>query len=106
MPRKSSRNTPIILSGVLYTNDEHTGLRVESPAWWSWLQDATSFYYQTERPFTARLEKRRQGKFWYAYRRSQGKLYKVYLGASPQLTSERLAEGARQLADKITHPNG
>ena len=103
MPRKSSKNTPVILSGVLYTNDEHTGLRVGSTAWWSWLQNAARFYYQTETPFTARPEKRRQGIFWYAYRRSQGKLYKMYLGAPHQLTDERLAEVARQLADKIAH---
>ncbi len=44
-----------------------------------------------------------QGVFWYAYRRSQGKLYKMYLGPFHQLTDERLAEAARQLADKIAH---
>ena len=103
MPRKSSKNTPIVLSGVLYTNDEHTGLRVGSADWWAWLPSATSFYYQTDTPFTARPEKRWQGTFWYAYRRSQGRLYKVYLGAAHQLTDERLAEVARQLADKIAH---
>ncbi len=103
MPRKSSKNTPVIMSGVLYTNDEHTGLRVGSVSWWNWLQKASSFYYQTDMPFTARREKRRQGVFWYAYRRSQGKLYKMYLGPFHQLTDERLAEAARQLADKIAH---
>jgi LuxR family maltose regulon positive regulatory protein len=103
MPRKSGKNTPVILSGVLYTNDEHTGLRVGNTAWWNWLRNATGFYYQTDMPFTARPEKRRQGIFWYAYRRSQGKLYKGYLGAAHQLTDERLAEVARQLAGKIAH---
>jgi LuxR family maltose regulon positive regulatory protein len=85
----------------VYTNDEHTGIRVESSAWWNWLADQKRFYYQSAMPFTARQEKRRNGMFWYAYRKHQGKLYKVYLGASNQLTSERLVEGARQLTDKI-----
>ena len=101
MARKSNRNTPVVLSGILYTNDEHTGIRVESAAWWTWVETHGCFYYQTERPFTARQETRRNGQFWYAYRRSQGKLYKVYLGVSDQLTAERLAEAAQQLAERL-----
>jgi hypothetical protein len=77
MPRKSSKETPVVLLEVVYTNDEQTGIRVESPAWWSWLADQKRFYYQSEMPFTARQEKRRHGLFWYAYRKNQGKLYKV-----------------------------
>jgi len=105
MPRKSSKDTPIVLSGVVYTNDEHTGIRVESPAWWSWLVDQERFYYQADGSFTARQEKRRNGMFWYAYRKHQGKLYKVYLGTSEQLSGERLVQGANQLADKIDQPD-
>ncbi|NDJ75768.1 MAG: hypothetical protein GYB65_05880 [Chloroflexi bacterium] len=101
MPRKSSKETPIVLSGVVYTNDEHTGIRVGSAAWRNWLTGQKRFYYQADTPFTARQEKRRNGMFWYAYRKHQGKLYKVYLGASNQLTGERLVQSARQLADKI-----
>jgi len=101
MARKSNKNTPVVLSGVLYTNDEHTGIQVGSAAWWSWTEAQQCFYYQTEMPFTARQEPRRNGQFWYAYRRSQGKLYKVYLGVFDQLTTERLAEAAQQLAERI-----
>ena len=101
MSRKSNKNTPVVLSGILYTNDEHTGIRVGSAAWWTWVETQQCFYYQTERPFTARQEKRRKGQFWYAYRKSQNRLYKVYLGRADQLTPERLAEAARQLADRI-----
>jgi LuxR family maltose regulon positive regulatory protein len=105
MPRKSSKETPVVLSEVVYTNDEHTGIRVGSPAWWDWLTDQKRFYYQADTPFTARQEKRRNGMFWYAYRKHQGKLYKVYLGTSNQLTGERLAQVACQLADKIAQTN-
>ncbi|HEX6478919.1 MAG TPA: NB-ARC domain-containing protein [Ktedonobacteraceae bacterium] len=40
--------------------------------------------------FTARKEQRPGGRYWYAYRRVQGKLHTAYLGKSEELTFERL----------------
>src|SRR5258708_37665701 len=54
--------------------------------------------------FTARKEQRPGGWYWYAYRRSQGKLHSVYLGKSEELTLERLnttAEGLER-GDALT----
>jgi len=47
--------------------------------------------------FTARKEQRPGGWYWYAYRRSQGKLHNVYLGKTEELTLERLNATAETL---------
>ncbi|HET8852016.1 MAG TPA: NB-ARC domain-containing protein, partial [Ktedonobacteraceae bacterium] len=48
--------------------------------------------------FTARCEHKRQGRYWYAYRKRGGKLRKVYLGKTKQLTLEHLNAVAVLLA--------
>ena len=37
MSRHESRSTPKIISSVLYTDDQFTGTRLDSPAWFAWL---------------------------------------------------------------------
>ncbi len=99
MPRKSSKDTPVVISGVLYTEDEYTGTVVGSSRWFEWLADHTTFYYEGRvGTFTAHRELRRQGYSWYARRRQAGKLSKVYLGRLPGVTLERLEVAAGQLA--------
>ena len=79
-------------------------IRVDSPAWFAWLEaTGTSFAYPIFDPamgyivgcMTVRKEQRqRGGHYWVAYRRCQGHLRKVYLGASARLTQaclDRLA---------------
>ena len=95
MPRGAGRKTPLVLSGYLYTDDVlTTGTRLDSPAWFTWLSTATTFYYDGRRgTFTARCERRQRGDlYWTAYRRQRGVLRRVYLGKTTQLTAQRLEE--------------
>lgn len=81
---------------VLY-DPQHltTGIAVDSREWFDWLEQAQSFAYPTfdaskgyiEGFMTVRKERRQRGRqYWVAYRRCQGRLRKVYLGASGELT--------------------
>ena len=74
---------------------------LDSPAWFAWLDAPTTtrFSYPLFNArqgyidgfMTARKEKRqRGGAYWSIYRRSQGRLRKVYVGASAALTRARL----------------
>jgi hypothetical protein len=101
MSRHANRHTPKIISGFLYTNDIFTtGTPVGSPAWFTWLETASSFYYEGRTgTFTAQCERRqRGGTYWIAYRRRAGVLQRSYLGKGPQLTSLRLADTAQGLS--------
>lgn len=78
---------------------------VDSDFWFSWLRepDVKSFHFENDQgKFTARKEERATStnEYWYAYRKFQGKLRKVYLGAMTELTSERL----NQVAIEISQP--
>jgi LuxR family transcriptional regulator, maltose regulon positive regulatory protein len=92
MPRRENRATPKIVSGILYTDDAFTGTTVGSPAWFTWLASAATFYFESPRgTFTAHLEKRqRGGLYWIAYRRIAGRLRRSHLGKPAQLTLEHL----------------
>lgn len=99
MARREHKTTPKIIGLVLYTLT--AAIRLDSPAWFEWLDHNSTFYLEsTAGTFTARRERRAECSFWYAFRRYRKKLYKVYLGRSPDLTSARLAKVAQQLADK------
>jgi class 3 adenylate cyclase len=78
---------------------DHTIL-VGSPAWFVWLEGATSFAYQGPGgSFTARKEPRQRGGwYWKAYRKLAGKLHRAYLGKTADLTAARLAAAADALA--------
>ena len=108
MPRRANRTTPIVLSGHIYTDDEYTGTRVGSPAWFAWLATATTFYFEGHPgTFTAHCERRQRGnRYWIAYRRYQGFLRRIYLGTADQLTLPRLQEVAlRLLASPPSKPD-
>lgn len=108
-----TRTTPRIQEQHLYLPDQQTPLcAVGSPAWFVWLSTATSFRFaSTQRriiihghgpllaPISLRKERRRQGMFWYAYRRAHGQLHKRYVGCSGQLTLARLNTVATILHD-------
>lgn len=83
------------------------GIRVDSLAWEQWLEAATttSFAYPLfDRAagwisgfMTVRKERRARGSsYWVAYRRSGGRLRKIYLGRSAQVTGLRLAAVAAE----------
>src|SRR2546429_4061688 len=73
------------------TGKNPSSIRVGSAAWYTWLANVQnkSFSFRNEvGTFTARRERQRNGWYWYAYRRSKGKLHKVYLGRTEELRSE------------------
>jgi LuxR family maltose regulon positive regulatory protein len=100
MPRHENRTTPKVVSATLYTDDAFTGTSVGSPAWFTWLDSAATFYYESRLgTFTAHREHRqRGGLYWVAYRRRTGHLRRSHLGKSHQLTPERLEATALSLS--------
>src|SRR6266487_327445 len=86
---------------LLHTGGKNpSSIRVGSAAWYAWLADEQnkSFAFRNDLgTFTARRERQRNGWYWYAYRRSKGKLHKVYLGRTEELTLERLKVAAAAL---------
>ena len=100
MPRQANRKTPIVVSGILYTDDAFTGTAVGSPAWFAWLDTASSFYFEGKTgTFTAHRERRqRGGLYWVAYRRRAGILRRSHLGKAYQLTLDCLQDTAANLA--------
>jgi len=103
MSRRENRKTPKIVSGLLYTDDAFTGTSVGSPAWFTWLDSASTFYYESRLgTFTAHRERRqRGGSYWVAYRRLAGRLHRSHLGKPHQLTSQLLEATALALAAKV-----
>ncbi len=87
---------PMISNGHLQLLNGAGGsssIRVGSDAWFAWLRNEQnkSFSFRNHlETFTARRERLRNGWYWYAYRRNEGKLRKVYLGKTEELTLERL----------------
>jgi LuxR family maltose regulon positive regulatory protein len=82
-------------------------IQLDSAAWWAWLGAAntTRFAYPIADPtagwicgrMTVRKERRRRGgDYWVAYWRANGRLRKIYLGRSEQVTAQRLATAAAQ----------
>jgi len=68
-------------------------MRIGSTAWFTWLAEPnnSAFSYHTHNMVvTVRREERSRGRYWYAYRRQEGRLRKVYLGKTEELTRDRL----------------
>jgi LuxR family maltose regulon positive regulatory protein len=99
MSRHENRRTPKVTSGLLYTDDAATGTSVGSPAWFTWLSTATTFYYESpDGTFTAHRELRlRGGSYWIAYRRHAGILHRLHLGKPDHLTLDHLTQVALSL---------
>jgi hypothetical protein len=97
---------------------EGRGIRLDSLAWWVWLDAPTtsSFAYPIYDGqvgyirgwMTVRKEQRVRGsQYWVAYRRTGGRLRKIYLGRSVQLKQVQLAATAdRFLAMDAAAPPG
>jgi len=100
---------PLVSAG--YVVDQKQGDRridLDTPAWFAWLEAATttSFSYPLFDPacgyivgfLTVRKERRRQGRsYWWIFRRSQGRVRKIYLGRSATVTALRLEAISRQV---------
>jgi LuxR family maltose regulon positive regulatory protein len=100
MPRQENHSTPKIVSGLLYTDDTYTGTSVGSPAWFAWLDSASTFYFESRTgTFTAHRERRHRGGFyWIAYRRRSAVLHRSHLGKADRLTLPRLEQVALALS--------
>ena len=84
---------------------EQLPLTIEGPAWFAWLDSVSSFaFHGLSGSYTARKETKQRGAlYWYAYRKTQGKLAKKYLGKTADLTLARLEDVAGVLyADRAT----
>ncbi len=76
---------------------EETRIPVGSQPWYEWLSSAKRFSFRgNSGSFVAQCENRRNKTYWYGYRRA-GKLSKVYLGKTEELTLERLEQASRSL---------
>jgi len=101
------KRTPIVRGNTL--TYQHEGqermLLVETPAWYAWLEMASTFAFTSEAgTFTARKERagnRRGGWYWKAYHKQHGKLTPHYLGKTETLTLVRLQTVAQALAGAL-----
>src|ERR687894_2515514 len=84
--------------------DDAGPITVGTPAWFTWLEDATTFTFTgPSGSFIARKERRtRGGWYWKAYRTVNGARQKAYLGKRENLTLERLERAAVTLATAAT----
>lgn len=97
---------PHIKDDMLFDTDSSVSanipIQVGSRNWFAWLGSNDGFIYEGSiGHFTARRELRRGIGYWYAYRRFEGKLLKVYLGKTEELTSEHLVKASLQLSGQI-----
>ena len=96
-----ARTTPRVNSDTLISPDgSRAPIRVGEPAWYAWLEQATTFAFTSSAgSFTARKERGgRAGQYWKAYRTRAGQLRRAYLGKSADLTLDRLNDVATELA--------
>jgi LuxR family maltose regulon positive regulatory protein len=96
------RNPDIPRVNYHYLQRYDEPIQIDSPGWFEWLAlaETRSFAFEGRHGyFTARKENKKRGSdYWYAYRWLNGKIKKVYLGASNTLTRQKLDDAARQLA--------
>ena len=73
---------------------------LDSPAWYAWLEQHTSFtFVDPAGGLTVRKERGRpSGWYWKGYRRQAGKVRTAYLGRSADLSLARLQAAAQALA--------
>ena len=95
------RTNPMVKDGRLYLAEiESDPIVLGTLEWYNWLEQHTTFTFVDDADtFTARKSMLRTGgSYWKAYRRRQGKLYRIHLGHSYALTLERLQAAARAFA--------
>ena len=93
----SAAEETYILSGP--HSSEARSITPESPAWFTWLAERSSFAFHGQAgSYSARLEAVQRGEgYWYAYLRTGQKVRKKYLGKTTDLTLARLEQVARDL---------
>ena len=104
-----ARTTPVVQAEtVTWSVDRHEHqLTVDTPAWYDWLEEVSTFAFVSDRgTFTARKELRQHGgAYWKAYRKREGKLHRAYLGKSHDMTLQRLNAVAAQLSGQGDTPD-
>jgi len=105
--------TPTVSEGAVYAPDLPGGtIRLDTPAWFSWLEapTTTSFAYplfDATRGYirgfmTVRKDRRRRGSaYWSVFRRAGGGMRRVYIGRSVAVTGARLQAIARTLCGAV-----
>lgn len=97
--------TPVIRRQRLWVANAATAIQIDTPAWFRWLQTATSFSYPLGAPtfyrLTVRKEKRRHDWYWYAYLKTDSKLHNAYAGRTHTLSAARLDQVAQTLLQKV-----
>jgi LuxR family maltose regulon positive regulatory protein len=101
-----ARKTPKVHDKRLFPGASGTidgqGIGVGSVEWYHWLETHSAFAYEgTRGNFTARREQRSGNEYWYAYRKHDGKVHKLYLGRGANLTFDRMNDTASYLAALI-----
>src|SRR6266849_4538143 len=109
MSMSNENRTTALVDGetLIYQRDgQHYQLRVGTSAWYAWLRTAT--LYRVRSPFGTFTVRREQAGnqrgtwYWRAYRKRDGKLHRVYVGTSEELTLEQLRTIAATLAAQDT----
>src|SRR5260370_33908347 len=101
--RDTTRATPFIEGETLtYQHDgQARALLVGTPAWYRWLQTATTFTFTSVGgTVTARKEQagnKRGGWYWRAYHQRDGQLHRIYLRKPEELTPVPLHSAAASL---------
>lgn len=101
-------STAVIRAGILTietpTSGTHLEIPADSDAWFAWLQTARTFAFEDPLGrFTARKKRRWRGEYWYAFRRSGGRLHEIYLGKASNVTLECLRAAAAKLNHMAEH---
>src|SRR5512142_3516324 len=88
--------SPVIETYELYQTRDREGLGIvpDSPAWFAWLEQVSSFaFFGKSGNYTARKEAKQRGdRYWSAYLAMGEQLSKKYLGKSTDLTLARLEQ--------------
>ncbi len=98
------RTLPLVHGDTLVYHDRGAvhSLVLDTPAWYTWLADASTFTFASPHgAITVRKERasnQRGGWYWKAYRKQDGKLRRVYIGKTKAVTLARLSAAAQQLA--------
>src|SRR5215831_19202924 len=96
-----ARTTPRVQIGALRYRDgpRYRTIHVGNNAWWRWLAADGNTTFRFERS-GASYTARREGGYWYAYRKQGRRLVKAYLGKSVYLELARLETVAFALAER------
>ena len=100
-------DTLVVRRQWLWVANVATEIHIDTPAWFHWLQTATSFSSPLGAPtfyaLTMRQEKRRCNWYWYAYLKIDSKLHNAYAGRTFTLSTARLDQVAQSLLYKARH---